>query len=94
MRKSIFLLASLCVLAASMMAQEKVDLDMIKKIRNEGLSNSKVMDIAYYLTDVSGPRLTVSPGYMRAANWAKSKFTEWGLTNVALEPWGEFGKGW
>jgi hypothetical protein len=31
---------------------------------------------------------------MRAANWAKSKFTEWGLTNVALEPWGEFGKGW
>jgi hypothetical protein len=46
MRKSIFLLASLCVLGASMMAQEKVDLDMIKKIRNEGLNNSKVMDIA------------------------------------------------
>lgn len=94
MRKSVFLLASFCMLGAGIMAQEKVDLDMIKKIRNEGLNNSKVMDIAYYLTDVSGPRLTVSPGYTRAANWAKSKLTEWGLTNVALESWGEFGKGW
>ena len=44
-------------------AQEKVDLDMVNKIRKEGLENSKVMDIAFWLTDVSGPRLTISPGY-------------------------------
>ena len=47
-----------------------------------------------YLTDVSGPRLTASPGYMRAATWAKNKLNEWGLQNANLEPWGEFGKGW
>ena len=67
---------------------------MINKIRKEGLENSKVMEIAMYLTDVSGPRLTASPGYMRAATWAKNKLTEWGLSNANLEPWGEFGKGW
>ncbi|HLF46821.1 MAG TPA: M20/M25/M40 family metallo-hydrolase, partial [Chitinophagaceae bacterium] len=38
--------------------------------------------------------LTASPGYMRAANWAKNKLNEWGLVNANLEPWGEFGKGW
>lgn len=74
--------------------EEKLDMDMVNKISKEGLENSKVMEIAMYLTDVSGPRLTASPGYMRAANWAKNKLSEWGLTNANLEPWGEFGKGW
>ncbi|MBL7744040.1 MAG: M20/M25/M40 family metallo-hydrolase [Chitinophagaceae bacterium] len=75
-------------------AQEKMDLEMMNKIRSEGLNNSKVMDIAFYLTDVSGPRLTKSPGYDRAANWAISELKKWGLENAMLEPWGEFGKSW
>jgi hypothetical protein len=68
--------------------------DATDKIKKEGLSNSKVMDIAFHLTDVSGPRLTNSPGFFRAANWAKDELTKMGLKNVALEPWGEFGQGW
>ena len=75
-------------------AQEKVDMDMISKIKKEGSDNSHVMDIAFHLTDVSGPRLTGSPGFMRAANWAKEELTKMGLVNAQLEPWGEFGKGW
>jgi len=75
-------------------AQEKVDMVAIEKIRQEGLNNSKVMEIAFQLTDVAGPRLTNSAGYFRAANWAKNELTKWGLTNAVLEPWGEFGKGW
>ena len=43
--------------------EEKLDMNMINKIRKEGLENSKVMEIAMYLTDVSGPRLTASPCY-------------------------------
>lgn len=74
--------------------EEMLNREMISKIRKEGMENSKVMEIAMYLTDVSGPRLTASPGYMRAANWAKNKLSEWGLANAMLEPWGEFGKGW
>jgi len=72
----------------------KIDIDALGKIRMEGLRNSKVMDIAFHLTDVSGPRLTGSPGFMRAANWAKDELTKMGLVNANLEPWGEFGKGW
>lgn len=75
-------------------SQEKIDLEVISKIREEGLQKSKVMDIAFQLTDVNGPRLAGSPGYMKAANWAKSELSKWGLENAALEPWGEFGKGW
>jgi hypothetical protein len=73
---------------------EKLDTAMISKIRDEGLNHSQVMDIAFYLTDASGPRLMESPGFFRAANWAKDKFTSWGLVDARLEPWGDWGKGW
>ncbi len=93
MRKlfSLLFLLSLFMLVS---AQEKLDMDMINKIKEEGTKNSKIMDIAFHLTDVSGPRLTSSPGFMRAANWAKDELARWGLVNAQLEPWGEFGKSW
>lgn len=68
--------------------------DATDKIKNEGLQHSGVMNFAFHLTDVSGPRLTNSPGFFRAANWAKDELMKMGLQNVALEPWGDFGKGW
>lgn len=74
--------------------QEPVDLDMIHKIKQEGLKNSKVMQTAFYLTDVSGPRLSASPGLKRANEWAVKQLTEWGLKNARAEAWGDFGKGW
>ena len=73
---------------------ETVDDDAIYRIKNEGLTRSSVMEIASYLTDVYGPRLTNSPGFRKAGEWAVTKLTEWGLTGVALEPWGPFGRGW
>lgn len=93
MRKSL-LLPLLLSTTTFLAAQEKVDMTMVQKIREEGLQRSKVMDIAFYLTDVNGPRLAGSPGYTRAATWAKNEMAKWGLVNTALEPWGEFGKGW
>ncbi len=42
--------------------QEKVDLQMIEKIKDEGLNRSQVMKTAFYLTDVIGPRLSGSTG--------------------------------
>ncbi len=94
MKKLLPVIAFFCVSLGLSAQDEKVDLEMVKKIRQEGLNNSKVMEIAFNLTDVSGPRLQGSPGFMRAANYAKGKLTEWGLTDAKLEPWGEFGKGW
>jgi carboxypeptidase Q len=75
-------------------AQDKADLQAIQRIRKEGLEHSRVMDIAFQITDVAGPRLTNSPGLKRAQDWAMKQFSEWGLKNVRLESWGKFGKGW
>ena len=90
MRKQLIVLTAFSLWAGFSFAQT----DAVDKIKNEGLHNSKVMDFAFHLTDVSGPRLTNSPGFFRAANWAKDELTKMGLVNVALEPWGDFGKGW
>ncbi len=74
--------------------KENLDMDMMSRIKKEGMENSKVMDIAFHLTDASGPRLTASPGFMRAANYARQQLTDWGLVNAMLDPWGDFGKSW
>jgi hypothetical protein len=73
---------------------EKLDTAMLSRIREEGLNHSQVSYIAHQLTDVSGPRLTNSPGFQRAASWAVRTLQEWGLSNAQAEPWGEFGYGW
>jgi hypothetical protein len=36
-------------------AQDKADLQAIQRIRKEGLEHSRVMDIAFQITDVAGP---------------------------------------
>jgi len=80
---------ALCLASTHSLAQNETE-----KIKQEGLKNSQVMNIAFHLTDESGPRLTNSPGFLRAANWAKDELTRMGLVNATLEPWGDFGKGW
>lgn len=92
--KPSYLLCSI-ILTSSLLAQtENIDHAVIAKIRTEGLQHSKVMDIAFHITELSGPRVTNSPGFMRAASYAKDQLTQWGLVNSRLDPWGEFGKGW
>src|SRR5437773_4398851 len=79
--------------AADWPATEKLDLDAIYRIKDEGLQRSNVMEIESYLTDVYGPRLTGSPNIKEAADWAQKTMKEWGLMNVHLESW-PFGRGW
>jgi hypothetical protein len=73
---------------------ERVDLDAIYKIKEEGFARSRVMEIMSWLTDVYGPRLTNSPGFRKAGDWAVKEMTSWGLANVKLQPFGPFGRGW
>lgn len=73
---------------------EKAEPAIIERIIEEGTQRSKVMEIAWWLTEASGPRLTASPGFMRAANWAKDRLTAYGLKNARMEAWGDFGWGW
>lgn len=92
MKKALSVIALLSVIIAS--SQEKIDYKAVEKIRKEGLENSKIEKIAFELTDKSGPRLTNSKGYERAANYAIQQLRDWGLTNVRKDVWGEFGRGW
>ena len=87
----------ICIILAIpllLQAHEPVDLDMVHRIRQEGLRNSQIRDISFYLTDVAGPRLSGSTGLANASSWAVEQMKEWGLSNVELAPWGEFGRGW
>ncbi|MFO7895286.1 MAG: M20/M25/M40 family metallo-hydrolase [Longimicrobiales bacterium] len=79
---------------AAQVAQEAVDLDVVERIRDEGLDRSQIPELAGHLTDVIGPRLTNSPGIWRAQEWLTATFDAWGLENIEVEPWGEFGRGW
>jgi len=74
-------------------AEERVDLGVVHKIREEALQNSKVMDHVFQLTDVYGPRLTNSPGFFGAADWVVKQLKEWGIEGHQ-EKWGPFGQGW
>src|SRR5438067_11903025 len=73
---------------------ERVDSAAIARIEDEGFNRSQVMNVTSWLTDVYGPRLTGGPTIRAAADWAIKTMTGWGLSNVKLEPWGPFGRGW
>lgn len=102
-RRRLFLIPAVCLAlmlsgALTLTAQstpESIDLAALQKIKEEGLDRSQVMDIAWWLTDRYGPRLTNSPQMRAAADWAVKKMTEWGVVNVKQEPWAApFGRGW
>lgn len=74
--------------------REKVNYEVMVKIREEGLKRSQVMDLVFYMTEVYGPRLAGTQAYLQAAQWAKKKFQEFGVEKVEIEPWGEISLGW
>jgi hypothetical protein len=84
--------------------QEKIDLNVIHKIKTAEFGTGgrgggdfgggggrrgavPVMETMYNLTDRYGPRLTNSPQFRAAGDWAVSQLAKWGLSNVHLEPW-------
>ena len=74
-------------------SEDGVDLSIVHRIKAEAFENSKVMEHEFYLTDVHGPRLTNSPGYVAAGDWVMKRLKEYGLTNVHEEQWA-FGRSW
>jgi carboxypeptidase Q len=73
--------------------RESVDLNAIHKIKTAELGltgdkpKSQIADLAFYLTDQFGPRLTNSPQFRRSADWAVQHLRDWGISNVHLETW-------
>ncbi len=94
MRKISISLCLLLVMPFWLSAQtEKVDLEMIYKIKQEGMNNSKVEDLAFGMVDFIGPRLTGSTGSTRGNEWAKQKMEELGFQNVRIEAARDFNRG-
>jgi hypothetical protein len=87
----VFLSAALCLEAAP---PADTNLEVLHKIKTEAFDHSKVMEQLAFLTDLYGPRLTASPEFQQAADWAMSRLKEYGLSNVHGEKWGPFGRSW
>lgn len=71
----------------------KPDLAIVEKIKNEGLNNSNIEELSFWLTDYAGPRLTASAGGDRGNETAKKKMEEYGFKNVRIEEVREFSRG-
>lgn len=85
------MLFSMFCLPVMLLSQgENVDIEMMYKIRQEGIKNSRIEELAYELTDLTGPRLTGSTGFNRGMEWAKNKMEEFGFENVRIEAAGDF----
>lgn len=74
-------------------AQERIDTAMNSRIRDEALNRSHVVELFDHLTNVIGPRLTGTPAYKQAADWASAQLKTYGMSGVHLESW-PFGRGW
>lgn len=94
-RWSVILLIALAVQGSvAQTVVEKIDTAAIARIKSEGLNRSQVMALISTMTDVHGPRLTGSPEYKRAADWAKKTMESWGLSNVHFEKSAPVARGW
>ena len=83
------------VLAAGQPAltRQANDANVLAQIKKEALDRSQVGAMFSTLTDDFGPRLTASPAFHQAIDWAKERMTAIGLSSVHTETW-PFGRGW
>src|SRR5688572_24688826 len=86
-------LVALGVVPVRTQSSEPVDTVAIATIRDEALNRSQVMDTAFWLTDRYGPRLTGSPEYEEAADWAMARLRSYGVRNLRKERFAT-GYGW
>ncbi len=92
-----YLLLGVVALIVPLGAQDhgdRSDLSVVGRVKTEAFENSQVMDTLWYLSDEYGPRLTASPEFQEAADWAVKRLQGYGVENVHLEKWGPFGRSW
>jgi carboxypeptidase Q len=61
----------------------------LEQIRQEAFNRSRVMDHAFYLSDVHGPRFIASPAFEQATQWVISRLKEMGIEDVRTEGIGQ-----
>jgi hypothetical protein len=83
--------------------QYQIDPATLDRIKSEAQDHSQVGDFVVYLADVYGPRMTGSPNYRAAGDWAIKTLQSFGLQDIHRESLGEIsfapglkwsGRGW
>ena len=59
----------------------------VRQLLGDILLNGEAYEYDRQLADTIGPRLTGSPNYLRAAEWAQQQLRQLGLQNVHTEAW-------
>ncbi len=85
MRRVLAILVALVTVTLTVGAQAPVDPAAVGRIRQEAMHRSQVMEHAWWLSEVYGPRVSGTPAFAAASEWAMKRFTEWGLANVHQE---------
>ncbi len=94
MRRPFLLSLSACAVAVTLGAQTPaLDSATIARLREEATVRSQVYEHVWWLSEVFGPRVTGTPAFAAASEWAMQKFRDWGLAVVHQERWA-FGQGW
>ena len=93
MKKSFFLLLAAFIANTAVQAQTSLSNEVAYKVKNEGFANSKLEEIAQFMTDDLGPRLAASQLKLRSEKMVVDKLTELGLSNARVEFASEFTKG-
>jgi hypothetical protein len=65
---------------------------VIQRLWRLGMDSSKVASLAQALMDSVGPRLTGSPGFLAASDWAIAQYKSWGI-DAKRENYGTW-RGW
>jgi carboxypeptidase Q len=85
--------ACIVLAASSFAASPPADTVTVNRIADEAFNHGEVVDIAAYLADQIGGRMTNSPAMRRAERWTQDEFKRWGLKDVRAEAF-DFGRGW
>ena len=93
MKKSIFLLVAAFIANTALQAQTCLSNELAFRIKNEGFANSKMEELAQFMTDDLGPRLAASQLKVKSEKMVIDKLTELGLSNARVEFASEFTKG-
>ena len=93
MKKSIFLLVAAFIANTAIQAQTCLSNELAYRIKNEGFANSKLEEIAQFMTDDLGPRLAASQLKLRSEKMVVDKLTEMGFSNARVEFASDFTKG-
>src|ERR1700686_1323985 len=86
-------LACVPFMASSFAAAPTADTVTVNRIADAAFNHGEVVDIAAYLADQIGGRMTNSPAMRQAERWTQEKFKGWGLKDVRTEAF-DFGRGW